>query len=77
MRFTALDVPAIMKTIHSTKSTGPIEGPKSRRNEKWASAGVMSYPSGNRAAPRSANTAPTTAWPASLAPLRRPRLRCL
>ena len=39
-------------------------------------AGVRSYPSGNLIASR-ANTPPTTACPASLAPLRRPRLRCM
>ena len=76
VRFTAFDHPAIIRTIHSTNGSTPIAGPTSAMNEMCASAGVMSSPSG-WCSTSTANTAPTTDWPASLAPLRRPRLRCL
>ena len=76
VRFTALEAPATMATTRTTKKMGPIEMPKSARNDRCVEAGVRSYPSGKCRA-STANTAPTTTCPVSLAPLRRPRLRCL
>ena len=75
VRFTALAVPATMMTTQMTKGTVAIAGPKSRRNERWASAGVRSKPSGCRST-SNANTMAMMICPASFARLRNPTLVC-
>ena len=42
VRFTPLEVPVTMTMTQRTNSTGPIEIPKSVRNEMCDDAGVMS-----------------------------------
>ena len=64
-----------MMTAQITNGSVPIAGPKSRRNDRGASAGVRSNPSGC-CSTSTANTAATTTWPTSFARLRSPRLVC-
>ena len=42
VKFTALEVPVTMTMTHTTNSTGPIETPKSVRNDRRTDAGVRS-----------------------------------
>ena len=74
MRFTPLEKPVTMRSTQITNRTAPIETPKSARNEMCVEAGVRSYPSGKWIA-STAKIAPTSTWPMSFWPLRRPRLR--
>ena len=76
VRFTPLEVPAIMTYAQMTNRTLPRTTPVSRMNEISVDAGVSPFGSGNCSA-STANETATIIWPASLAQARSPRLRCL
>ena len=83
MRFTPLEVPAIIRLAQMTKRIIPISVPAkarlmfvSRTNEMNGEAGVRYWSLGNCSA-RTAKMTPTSVWPRSFSRERSPRLRCL